>query len=424
MKKGLQHLTLCLLFFISFQCGFSQSESVLKELRDADTKYQYGKKYEEAKSIYLKYSNQLTPQQQLNLAICYLSDPARSAESYAKGIEWLNKAAERGNTEAMRTIAYCFETGLGVKKDSIQQIAWTKKASDFGDAAAMLAMGYYHQYGKVVPKDEQKAKELYLKAIDKGNREASYYLAMLERGKGNFTSSLHYLEKSANGGFAAAQFELGDMYEKGTNGVQQDLDEATRWYGKINSRQDTRDYYNAAMMRIRSFGTQEPSTDPQKINPLLLKLVARANESFYDIKGKLITPYNKPMYDNLGSSKSEYYAPLLQLGFKNAYIQKNNFNQVQKNNSVKNVDNYTYHAEIIHSSAQANSYRVYMQWATILKNLFPGWKQSEENFPNLQRGETTQYQHHSNGRTTIIVLKTCCPNDKVEIEIKNNHNPQ
>jgi TPR repeat protein len=371
MKKGLQLISLCLLYFLSFQNSYAQSASVTKELADADSKYLYGKKYEEAKSIYLKYINQLTPQQQLYLGSCYFADPTRSAASYAKGMEWLNKAAERGNTEAMRTIAYCFEIGLGVKKDSVQQIAWTKKASDYGDATAMFAMGYYHQYGWVVPKDEQKAKELYLKSIDKGSREAGYYLALLEREKGNFTGSLHYLEKSANGGFAGAQFELGEMYEKGSYGVQQDLDEATRWYGKIASRQETRNYYDAAMLRIRSFGTQEPSTDPKKINPLLLKLVASANESFYDVKGKLIKPYNKPLYDNLGSSKSEYYAPLMQLGFKNGYIQKNNFDQLQKNNSVKKVDNYTYHAEIIHSSAKANSYRVYMQWASILKTCFP-----------------------------------------------------
>lgn len=424
MKTYLQFSTLCLLFVIAFHTSFAQSEEVKKELQDADSKYRFGQKYEEAKTIYLKHTAYLTPQQQVYLANCYFTDPQKSADSYSKGIEWLKKAADRGNTEAMRSIAYCYQTGLGVKRDSVQQISWTKKAADYGDPISMVTIGYYHELGWGLPKDDQKAKELYLKAIDKGSSEASMYLALFEREKGNITNFLHYLEKSANGGYVPAQFELGDMYEKGLHGVKKDLDEATRWYGRISNSRDYSRYYSAANMKIREFGKTEPSTDLQKVKPLLLKLVARANESFYDLKGKIIRPYNKPQYDNLGSSKSEYYAPLIDLGFKNSYIRKHNFDQLQKNNSVKNVDNYFYVAEIIYSSTPNDTYRVYTQWAGILKSVFPGWKLSEKNLPDSKRGTTTFYQDHSNGRTTVITLKTCCPNDKVELEIENRRYPQ
>lgn len=424
MKNYFRLLSLCLSLFISFQEVFSQPEDVKRELQQADAKYLYAKNYEEAKSIYLKHSAHLTPQQQVYLAFCYYSDPAKNAQSYEEGMKLLVKAADRGNTEAMRSIAYCYQTGFGVKKDSLQQIAWTKKAADYGDPISMVTVAYYYQVGWGLPKDNQKAKELYLKAIDKGSVEASYYLARMEREKGDLNSSLHYLEKSAKSGFAPAQFELGEMYEKGTHGVKIDPDEAVRWYSKISNSPDSRQYYNVAAAAIRKLGKTEPSTDLQTVKPLLLKLVSRANESFYDLKGKLIEPYNRPLYDDLGSSKNEYYAPLLHLGFKNAYIRKHNFNQVQKNKSVKNVDNFIYHAEIIHSSSKEDSYRVYTQWAAILKSVFPDWKLSEENFADLKRGKTTFYQHHGNGRTTVIELKTCCPNDKVEIEIENRHNPQ
>jgi TPR repeat protein len=414
MKICVSYLLLLFLCF-SFAKSYAQSEEIKKELRDADSKYLYGQKYEEAKAVYLKHAAYLIPQQQVYLANCFYADPARSKESYAKGMEWLNKAADRGNTEAMRSIAYCYQTGLGVKKDSVQQIAWTKKASDYGDPVAMVTLGYFYEAGWGVPN---------LKAIDKGSSEASYYLGMHERDKGNNTNALYYLEKAAGGRYAPAQFELGLMYEKGMHGVKKDADEAVRWFNRISNTDQNRQYANAAVLKIHEMGQTEPSTNLQTVKPLLLKLVSRANERFYDLKGKLITPYNKPMYDDLGSSKNEYYTVLLDVGFKNAYIRKHNFDQIQKNKSVKNVDNFIYNAEIIYSSSRDKSYSVYLQWADILKSIFPGWKLSQENFPDLKRGTTTLYQHHSNGRTTIITLKTCCPNDKVEFEIENRHNSQ
>lgn len=421
--KTIYKLFCTLFLLICFLISHAQTEKITKELREADNKY-FAKNYTEAGKIYLEHSALLTPIQQFNLAICYYNVGGNNPESHTAAMKLLILSADRGHTEAMTTIAYCYETGLGVKKDSVQQLAWVKKAADYGDANAMVSLGYYFQKGWAVPKDIQKAKELYTKALEKGNINAGYFFGLMEREAGNSTNAYHYMEKSASKGFAPAQLELGKMYEEGFGTGKKDLDEANRWYHKIKYSAQYANYYTEANGRIRSFGMDEPSTDLQKVKPLLLKLVSRANESFYDLKGRIIDPYNKSPYDNLGSSKNEYYTSLLDLGFKNAYIRKNNFDQIQKNNSIKKVDNFIYNAEIIHSSGGENTYRVYTKWASILKSIFTGWNLSEENFAHQKTGTTTLYQHHSNGRTTIIVLKTCCPNDKVEIVIKNNHNPQ
>ena len=425
MKTFHLFLSLSLILFASLQ-GHAQSEATKKELQEADAKYLYGKKYEEAKKIYLKHAQYLSPQQQTYLGICYYADPSKSSQSYAEGMKWLIKASDRGNTEAMLSIAEIYQVGLGVKKDSVQQVSWMKKAADYGDRFALVTTGYYYETGWGLPKDKSKAKELYLKAIDKGSREGSYYLAMLEEDNGNVTNMMHYLEKSAKSGYAPAQYELGEIYAAGLNGVKVDIDEAIRWYKTIENRPETREYYNYANSIIHNYGQREPSTDLQKVKPLLEQLVSRANEGFYDLRGKIITPRDdKSMYDNIGSNKNEYYASLIDLGFKNAYIRKNNFSQLQKNNSVKQVDFYSYRADIVHSTSAAASYKVYTQWVNLIKTIFPDWKTGDEsNLPDRNMGKIAFWKDYPGGRRTVIELKTCCPNGEVQIEIESKQFPQ
>ncbi|HCL04653.1 MAG TPA: hypothetical protein DHW64_01210, partial [Chitinophagaceae bacterium] len=90
-----------------------------------------------------------------------------------------------------------------------------------------------------------------------------------------------------------------------------------------------------------------------------------------------------------------------------------------KDQSIKNVDQYIYHAQLIHSSAKEKTYRVYKQWAGILKNIFADWKMSEEDNAAYYNGSLSFWKDNSNGRRTWIQLKTCCSNEIVQIEISN-----
>ena len=397
----------------------AQSETVKNQLSSADG-YFYGEKYADAKSIYLRHIEHLSPIHQYRLGICYYSEGAKNPQSYIDGMKWLLQSADRGHTEAMNSIAYFYQIGFGVQKDSVVELSWTKKSADFGDANALITMAYYYQTGrKGLPTDLQKAKELYLKAIDRNSDKAAYYLALLEKQNGNLTNTFHYMEKSAKQGFAPAQLELGKMYEEGTLNGKIDLDEAYRWYHKISDSRENRSIYGVALTRKRAIGRVEPSTDVSIVKPKLLQLVNRANESFYDVKGKLINPANKPMFDNLGSSKNEYYASLIDLGFKNAYIRKHNFNKLQKDQSVKNVNEFIYHAEVVHSSPEQNTYNVYKKWSELLKNIFSDWNVTEEDKPQYYRGTLTFWKENSNGRRTRIILKICCNNNILEFEIIN-----
>ena len=419
MKSFRLHFLYFVLLSFCFVQASAQSETVKNQLSSADG-YFYGEKYAEAKSIYLRHLQDLSPIHQYRLGICYYSEGAKDPQGYIDGMKWLLQSAERGHTEAMNSIAYFYQIGFGVKKDSVVELSWTKKSADFGNPDALLAMAYYFQTGlRGLPIDGQKAKELYLKAIDRNSNKAGYYLALLEKQNGNLTNTFHYMEKSAKQGFAPAQLELGKMYEEGTTNVNKDLDEAYRWYNKIRNSPENRSAFADAALRMRAMGLLEPSTDLSTVKPKLLKLATRANESFYDVKGKLIEPANKSQFDNLGSSKNEYYASLIDLGFKNVYIRRNNFNQVQKDKTVKNVDQYIYHAEIIHSSNKENTYRVYKKWADLLKSIFSDWNIADEDKPQFQDGTLTFWKDNSNGKRTRMVLKTCCSSKIVEFEIIN-----
>jgi TPR repeat protein len=92
-----------------------------------------------------------------------------------------------------------------------------------------LAQGYAaHQAGDLV-----RARALFRKA-ERNQRVAQFSLAvMLLDGEGGTRSEsgLHWLQKSAGGGFPRAQYALGLLHERGEL-VPRSLTEATAWYRK------------------------------------------------------------------------------------------------------------------------------------------------------------------------------------------------
>ena len=148
MKSFRLHFLYFVLLSFCFVQASAQSETVKNQLSSADG-YFYGEKYAEAKSIYLRHLQDLSPIHQYRLGICYYSEGAKDPQGYIDGMKWLLQSAERGHTEAMNSIAYFYQIGFGVKKDSVVELSWTKKSADFGNPDALLAMAYYFQTGQI-----------------------------------------------------------------------------------------------------------------------------------------------------------------------------------------------------------------------------------------------------------------------------------
>jgi TPR repeat protein len=57
-----------------------------------------------------------------------------------KAINWISAAAVAGNATAMRNLAFLYEHGRGVKKDTRQAINWYRKAAMLGETDSKEAL--------------------------------------------------------------------------------------------------------------------------------------------------------------------------------------------------------------------------------------------------------------------------------------------
>ena len=81
-----------------------------------------------------------------------------------KGIEYLNKAAEQNQVNAMTTIGWSYFLGEnGAEQNNEEAIYWNKRASDSGFTVASYNMGFFYYSGLAgVKQDLLKAKKYWL----------------------------------------------------------------------------------------------------------------------------------------------------------------------------------------------------------------------------------------------------------------------
>ena len=95
-----------------------------------------------------------------------------------KKFENFKPHADKGNFAAQLIIGYCFYTGEGVAKDSVQAAYWIRKAADQEYSYAQGMIGYCYQHGEGVEKDAAQAVTWYRKAADQGNALAQINLGV------------------------------------------------------------------------------------------------------------------------------------------------------------------------------------------------------------------------------------------------------
>src|SRR5712664_4001235 len=90
------------------------------------------------------------------------------AQDYAKALEWYEKAADKGNADAMNNIGTLYYNRRGVEQDYAKAREWYEKAAAKDNVVAMYNLGRIYENGQGVAQDYAKARELYEKAADKG----------------------------------------------------------------------------------------------------------------------------------------------------------------------------------------------------------------------------------------------------------------
>jgi TPR repeat protein len=146
------------------------------------------------------------------------------------------------DASAMKDQGDRYYFGVNASKDNAKAREWYEKAADKGNVDAMVSLGVLYANGQGVAQDFAKAREWYQKAVDKGSADAMYKLGNLyDDGHGvaqDFAKARELYEKAADKGSAEAMFNLGLLYDYGY-GVARDPAKAREWYEKAADKGDT-----------------------------------------------------------------------------------------------------------------------------------------------------------------------------------------
>ena len=94
------------------------------------------------------------------------------ATSAASPFNLLRSAAERGDVEAQRNLAWAYLEGRGVHKDSAQAVRWWRRAADRGDSSAQNSLAWMFFNGEGIAQDSAAAVRWWKLAGTQGNAPA------------------------------------------------------------------------------------------------------------------------------------------------------------------------------------------------------------------------------------------------------------
>ena len=153
-------------------------------------------------------------------------DPAKRDRQKAR--KWLEKAAENGNIDAMKSLGqmmYMYENSPDDEEFAKKVIEWLEEAAENDNRDAMAFLGSMYLYGNFPDKEESGKKSIawYEKAAGKGDRDAMYSLGLgyanLAHGYGfseekDIHKAIEWFEKAFDAGEQWAIRHLFRIYEE------------------------------------------------------------------------------------------------------------------------------------------------------------------------------------------------------------------
>jgi len=149
----------------------------------------------------------------------------------------VNDESELRFTPAMRELATCYFSGLGIEKDALKGLDWLKIAYRNGDIDASNEIATIYETGKYgVPVEVYLAAKWFLIASNAGHVEAmAEYALCCELGCGvpqSDEKALDWYTKAAQKGHVISNYSVGQMFEEARGGLPQSDSEAVLWYYK------------------------------------------------------------------------------------------------------------------------------------------------------------------------------------------------
>ena len=122
------------------------------------------------------------PDAQYALGKLYLSDDP-DIHDPAKGLYWLQQAANSGHEHAAYRLGKEYLTGKNILKDTARAAVYIRQASEQANPYAQYLLGKLCLMGEGVPKDMDAAYEWFAAARDNGHAYAEFFMKRMERGE-------------------------------------------------------------------------------------------------------------------------------------------------------------------------------------------------------------------------------------------------
>jgi TPR repeat protein len=178
----------------------------------------------------------------------------------AYAFELFRCAADMGDFRAQFQLAWMYENGVGIDRNPQIAGELNRKVEDTMDAHRLCELASIYSRGSGVERSEQTAAKLYRKAAELGDRFAQYLLgSFYERGEGvakNYKMAASWYRKAADQGDSNAQYNLATFHLNG-KGVAKDVDEAVRWCKKSAEQNDADALFLLAQLYESGTGVQQ-----------------------------------------------------------------------------------------------------------------------------------------------------------------------
>jgi len=149
----------------------------------------------------------------------YLGDGVTKADPEV-AIKYITMAAQKGYSPAQYLLGTLYQTGQqGVAKDQTAALKWFKLAADQGHKTAKQMFAELSSEGENDSSTDAQA------AFDTGFR----FLKGRDGVSRDYRQAAEWFSKAAEQGHADAQYNLGELYNKG-RGVKRDKKIAQKWY--------------------------------------------------------------------------------------------------------------------------------------------------------------------------------------------------
>lgn len=156
-------------------------------------------------------------------------------------IEWFEKEAATGNTQAQYDLACIYRNGEGVPQDYAKSVLWLLKAAEGGHLIAQYDLGISYARGEGVSKDLAKSVQWHTTAARSGLSISQHILGLAYLyGNGVDQDSkiaFMWFQEAANRGWAEASAYLGYCYLEGL-GVSKSPKSAVEWFKRAAEKDD------------------------------------------------------------------------------------------------------------------------------------------------------------------------------------------